>query len=134
MKTSTTNTKIKSALIVFWLFSAAFAVAQSPNRPIAELHKEVTDYVKVKSRELLSQGKKVDADRRESLTREQKALAKKYAAESATRTDLKGIDVYYLGIDLGDYLLNARPHQTVSLLYVKRHTPANYGRVTFKGL
>lgn len=99
MKASSINAKYKSVLIIFWLFTAAFAAgAQTPNRPVAELHKEVSDYVKTKSRELASQGKKMDADRRESLTREQKSLAKKYAAETAARADLKGIDVYYLGV------------------------------------
>lgn len=99
MKTSRTHAKSQSGLIIFWLFLAAFAVtAQTPPRPVAELQKEVSDYVKTKSRELASQGKKMDADRRESLMREQKSLAKKYAAETSARADLKGIDVYYLGL------------------------------------
>ncbi|HEX8636853.1 MAG TPA: redoxin family protein [Pyrinomonadaceae bacterium] len=99
MKISRTNAKLKPGLVIFWLFLAAFAVgAQTPNRPVAELHKEVSDYVKTKSKELIGQGKKMDTNRRESLASERKALAKKYAAEAAARTDLKGTDVYYLAL------------------------------------
>lgn len=99
MKTSRINAKFTLSLIVFWIFSAIFAAAaQSPNRSTVDLYKEVSEYVKTKSKELLSEGKKIDAERRESLEREKKALAKKYATEAAMRPDLKGVDVYYLGL------------------------------------
>jgi len=86
-------------LIVFWLTTATvFINAQPQNRPVADLYNEVDNFIKEKSRELIGQGKKIDADKRESLGQEQKALAKKYASEVAARPDLKSVDVYYLGV------------------------------------
>jgi hypothetical protein len=76
----------KSSLIIFWLFFiTCVSHAQTQNRPMPELYKEVSDYVKTKSKEYLSLGKKMDSERRESLEREKKALAKKYATEAATQ-------------------------------------------------
>lgn len=99
MKPITTNAYFKCGLLVLWLFSAMSVggVAQTQNRPVAELYAEVSEYLKEKSKELASQGKRIDAARRESLEQERKALAKKYAAEIEARADLKGVDVYYLG-------------------------------------
>ncbi len=99
MRIEEINIIFRFCLIVFWLSTVTvFTNAQPQNRPVSELHKEVAGYVKEKSRELFGQGKKIDADKRESLAQEQKALAKKYAAEVAARPDLKGVDIYYLGL------------------------------------
>lgn len=72
--------------------------AQTPNPSVQEMYLETDNYVKEKSRQLVSEGKKIDADQRENLAKEQKALAKKYAASAATRADLKGVELYYLGL------------------------------------
>jgi thiol-disulfide isomerase/thioredoxin len=105
MKIVKKTASFKSCLIVFCLFCAVFVIkAQTPRRPVVELQKEVADYVKEKLKELASQGKKIDADTREDLQREQKNLAKKYAAEAAS-ADLKGVELYYLG-ELYNYAEN----------------------------
>jgi len=99
MKIIIVNTNFKLSLVIFWLLATVlFSAAQSQNRAVVDLYQETNDYVKEKSKELSSQGKKINADRRESLAQEKKVLAKKYAAEVLVRPDLKGIDVYYLGM------------------------------------
>jgi len=99
MKATKTNAGFKCGLVILWLFSViSFAAAQSQNRPAVELFMEVSEYLKEKSKELAGQGKRMDADKRESLEQERKSLAKKYAAEIQARADLKGVDVYYLGL------------------------------------
>ena len=95
MKLKKTNAPLILGLIFFNLISAVSA--QSQNRPAAELFQETFDYVKEKSIELASQGKRMNAETRENLLQEQKSLAKKYAAEVAARGDLQGLDFYYLG-------------------------------------
>jgi thiol-disulfide isomerase/thioredoxin len=92
-----TKTLVILFLVVICLFSTLLSAAQTPNLPLEEMVKETTDYVKVKAKELVGQGKRVDAEKRESLMQEQKSLAKKYAAEAAARPDLKKADFYYLG-------------------------------------
>lgn len=49
-------------------------------------------------REMSSQGKRVTVEVRDDLARERRALAKKYAEESSTRTNLEGKDFYYLAM------------------------------------
>ena len=98
MKLKKANVRLLFGLITLSLVMAVSATtARSQNRSAAELHNEASDYVKVKSKEMISQGKRVNAETRESLLQEQKSLAKKYAAEVAARNDLKGVDFYYLG-------------------------------------
>lgn len=99
MKLLKTDVCFKSGLIIFWLLTAILSIgAQSQNRTAKDLYDETADYVKNKSKEIFSQGKRIDAEKRESLAQEQKNLAKKYAAEIAARPDLKGVEVYYLGM------------------------------------
>jgi len=98
MKIKINKIKLKLALTIFWLLSAAFYVAaQSQNRPVVDIYNEVSGYVKEKSKELAGQGKRIDAETRENLAQDQKSLAKKYAAEIAARANLQGVDLYYLG-------------------------------------
>lgn len=105
MKAIKTKAVFKYGFVILWLVSTAlFARAQSQSRAVPELYTEVSNYLREKSRELAGQGKRLDADKRDSLLQEQKSLAKKYAAEVESRPDLKGVDVYYLALlfDLGD--------------------------------
>ena len=98
MQGKTGNLKFNFAVVLVLMFSnILLTAAQSQNRQAAELYKEASDYVRVKSRESASQGKRIDAEARESFAQEQKSLAKKYAAELAARADLKETDFYYLG-------------------------------------
>lgn len=98
MKISGTNLIFNFAFTLAVLFSAVLpGQAQSETKTVAELNQEIETYVAKKTRELISQGKKVDADKREDLAREKKALASKYAAEVSTRQNLKETDFYYLG-------------------------------------
>ena len=98
MKIKINISRLKSVLAVFCLLSAVFPIAaQSPNRPVVDYYNQVSDYIKEKSKELAGQGKRMNAETRENLEQERKSLAKKYAAEVAARTDLKGVDLYYLG-------------------------------------
>ena len=98
MKVKGNAIKLKSVLTFFWLISAIFSVsAQSQPNSAVDFYARVSGYINEKSKELVSQGKKIDAAKREDLAKEQKSLAGKHAAELATRADLKGIDLYYLG-------------------------------------
>lgn len=84
---------------VFVVFLIAVSVsAQSPNRPVEDYYKEVSDYVKEKSKELAAQGKKLTGETREDLANEQKKLAKKYASEISSRSGLKDMELYFLGM------------------------------------
>jgi tetratricopeptide (TPR) repeat protein len=83
---------------IFLSLSGVSNFAQSPIATVNEMHRQIVDYFKVRSRELASQGKRIDAEMRDQMAAEQKALAKKYAAEAEARTDLKIADFYYLGM------------------------------------
>ncbi|MEP6902959.1 MAG: TlpA disulfide reductase family protein [Actinomycetota bacterium] len=99
MKTSKLNRVDGFVLATIIIFAAVFfAEAQSGTKSILELYQEVDNYVGVKTKELISQGKKIDAYAREDLAREKKSLASKYAAEAAARSDLNKTDFYYLGL------------------------------------
>lgn len=99
MKTS------KSILINSFVSAAAFILAaalsfnaQTPAKSVSQLNDEIDAYVSVKTRELASQGKRVDRDKRAELENDRKSLAEKYAAEAAARADLAKTDFYYLGL------------------------------------
>lgn len=97
MKT-TISGNFRSSLFVFLLLITVSIIgAQTPNRKVQDLYAEASDYVQNKSKELYSQGKKIDANKRADLLQEQKDLAKKYAAEAAARSDVSGVELYYLG-------------------------------------
>lgn len=87
---------IKSTFLIFALSISVFA--QTPNRPVADYYKEVSDYVRGKSKQLASEGKKVTSATRDDLTNEQKKLAKKYADEVSAQPGLKDLDFYYLAM------------------------------------
>ena len=98
MKTSKTNLSFNFALSFVIAFAGVLLCqAQTENRTIAELEGEVENYITQKTRELVGQGKRVDADKREDLARERKTLASRYAAEISARSNLKETDFYYLG-------------------------------------
>jgi thiol-disulfide isomerase/thioredoxin len=99
MKTSKPPRKNKFLpAFIFILTTAIFAAAQTPVKSVMELQQDVENYVNNKTRELLSQGKRVDADKRNDLANERKNVAAKYAAEAAARSDLTKTDFYYLGL------------------------------------
>ena len=75
--------------------SAQFVLGQA--RPVVNLFTEVEDYVSVRSKELASAGKRLDAARRDQLEGEKSELAAKYASEVAARNELAKTDLYYLG-------------------------------------
>lgn len=63
----------------------------------AALYKTVEDYPREQRAELRAQGKSVDRDDMERLEREQRELAARSAAKLAARTNLAGLDLFYLG-------------------------------------
>jgi thiol-disulfide isomerase/thioredoxin len=85
-------------LLVFMPTAALFAQTQAETKPPRELHLEVESYLVNKSRELASQGKRLDVEKRDELVRDKKLLAEKYAAEVSLRADLKETDFYYLAL------------------------------------
>jgi thiol-disulfide isomerase/thioredoxin len=99
MKTSNSTASCGFIAAIAVIFAAAFSLAaQTPVKSVMQLSQEIDNYVVEKSRELSSQGKRVDAAKREELTRERKSLAGKYAAEAAARGDLAKTDFYFLGL------------------------------------
>jgi thiol-disulfide isomerase/thioredoxin len=99
VKTPTSN---RSNSFVF--LAALFLVlgfngpAFSQTRSLVDIYNEVDGYVSGRMKELASAGKRMTSDTRNDLEDEKKALAGKYAAEVAARTDLKKTDFYYLGV------------------------------------
>jgi thiol-disulfide isomerase/thioredoxin len=67
--------------------------AESP----AELYKAVENYPHTRSAEMRAKGKMPDRDDFEKFEREQRELASRSAAKLAARTDLNGLDFFYLG-------------------------------------
>ncbi len=92
------SSRIRVTIALFSILLSAFLSVRAQTRTVLELYQEVDSYVGVKAKELLGQGKKVDADTRADLAREKKSLAGKYAAEAAARPDLNKTDLYYLGL------------------------------------
>jgi thiol-disulfide isomerase/thioredoxin len=85
-------------LLVFMAIAALSVQAQTEMKSPRELHLDVESYLVNKSRELASQGKRLDVEKREELVRDKKLLAEKYAAELALRPNLKETDFYYLAL------------------------------------
>lgn len=104
-----------AALTVMLLATVSLIIAQTPSRPAEEAYREVLNHVREKSKELAAQGKRVDREKRESLAQEQKNLAKRYSSEIYARTDLKGLDVFYLGL-----LFNTAENDDKTLETMKR--------------
>ena len=99
MKTSAIKTAAVLAVWAIGVFTGILsAQAQTSSKSVLQLSTEIENYVTVKTRELVSQGKRVDAAKREELARERKELAEKYAAEAELRPNLKQQDFYYLGL------------------------------------
>ncbi|MDQ3135115.1 MAG: TlpA family protein disulfide reductase [Acidobacteriota bacterium] len=87
------------SLTCTWAMNHVAAQQQSgaSARPAAALYQEITNYSKQRRQDLSSQGKAFDAEASEKIEKEQRKLAANYAAQLATRADLKGMDVFYLG-------------------------------------
>ncbi len=80
------------------LFAIPVAAQVNPGvRPAVDLYQDIEDYASQQRTMLASKGKKYDAGARDDIADGKKALAKKYAAELAARTDLKEKDFYFLG-------------------------------------
>lgn len=96
---------MNSYLSRHWLSSAAASlllvlfslVAHAQEREPVDLYTEVADHIKNRMKELASEGQRITSARREALEGEQKSLAKKYAAELATRPALEKDDLYFHG-------------------------------------
>ena len=84
------------SFLTFSLLFSNFTFGQS--RSVAELSSEVDNYVSQRSKALVADGKRIDPGKREELAHEKKALAVKYADQTAARPDLNGGDLYYLGM------------------------------------
>ena len=98
MKISKTNVIFSFALGFAIAFSSVLPCqSQTEIKSVLELNEEIENYIAQKTKELISQGKRVDADKREDLAREKKSLANKYASEVSARSGLKETDFYYLG-------------------------------------
>ena len=84
-------------VIVVFQFFVPFQAAAQGREPLA-MYSEVADYARNRTKELVGQGKRVDSNKRQDLESEKKALAKTYAAELASRSNIPGADLYYLGM------------------------------------
>src|SRR4051812_32354108 len=67
--------------------------AESP----AALYKAVENYPRDRRAEMRAAGQPLDRDAFEKIEREQRELATRNATRIAARTDLAGLDFYYLG-------------------------------------
>jgi thiol-disulfide isomerase/thioredoxin len=79
------------------LFASSTAVL-SQNKAPADLFNAIDNYVQTRSKELMSQGKRLTREQMDDLENEKKSLAAKYAAEVSARTDIKKNDYFYLGM------------------------------------
>src|SRR5689334_2337228 len=74
------------------------AIAQDPQTESpAALYKAVENYPRDRRAELRAAGQPLDREAFEKMEREQRELAARNAAKLAARTDLAGLDLYYLG-------------------------------------
>lgn len=99
MRTSKINGSSSFLSAIAVIFAAVlFVQAQPPAKSVMQLNQEIENYVSDKTKELIGQGKRVDAGKRTELANDRKSLAGKYAAEAAARSDLSKTDFYYLGL------------------------------------
>lgn len=73
------------------------AQEKAGGRSVLDLYQDIEGYASQQRTMLTSKGKRYDASARDDIADGKKALAKKYAAELATRNDLKEKDFYFLG-------------------------------------
>ncbi len=92
-----TALRLFAGSICFCLIGVHLLFAQAPARPVTELFQEIERYEIQQRNALLSQGKRLDASTRDDILNDRKSLAKKYAAEVASRPALEKADYYYLG-------------------------------------
>ena len=82
--------------VVFML--ALCSWAQAPQtKSVLEMYQEIDSYVSVRTKELVAEGKRMDASRREDIAGEKKALAEKYAGIAA-KMNPREKDLYFLGL------------------------------------
>ncbi|MCW5960055.1 MAG: TlpA family protein disulfide reductase [Pyrinomonadaceae bacterium] len=86
-----------AVLIVFSTFISNI-IAQTDQRPVAEIYSEVMNYPRDQAKAWAQKGKKVDRQKNDGFYDDQKKLAKKYAGEISVRSDLSGSDLYFLGM------------------------------------
>lgn len=92
------RTLLFAALFLFVCGTVSQVSAQPTNKTLLEMNQDIENYVSAKTKQLISQGKRVDADKRADLENEKKSLAKKYAEDAAARPNLEKTDFYYLGM------------------------------------
>src|SRR5688572_3180264 len=91
---------LKLALSAIALPLLVFTLSAQENpagRSVMDLYNEVENYSQQQRNMLMSQGKRIDAGAREEIESDKKNLAKKNAAEIASRPDIKEKDIYFLG-------------------------------------
>ncbi len=84
---------ISSSVLPMWS-----AAAQNVSSTPAALYQEVNNYQQRRYQELRAQGKTFDEEAAEKMGKEQRKLAAGHATQLATRGDLKGVDIFYLGM------------------------------------
>jgi hypothetical protein len=98
MKITNTFKLVCIALLISFPFGlGVLAQDKSGVRSALELYDELENYASQQRAMLASKGKRYDAAARDEIAGDKKALAKKYAAEVAARTDIKDNEFYYLG-------------------------------------
>ena len=85
-------------ILAVFMFGATLPTAQVQQEDSpAALYKAVENYPRERSAEMRARGKAPDRDDFEKIEREQRDLAARSAAKLAARTDLAGLDLFYLG-------------------------------------
>ena len=90
----------RASLVTYAAMLFAVSASSQPEagvRSVVDLYQDLEGYASQQRTMLASKGKRYDAAARDDIADGKKALAKKYAAELATRTDLKEKDFYFLG-------------------------------------
>ncbi len=75
----------------------AFSGEDLSQKSLLELYTEATNYARDKFTELEQENAPYSEKVHRQILQEQKQLAAKFAAEAASRTELSGLDLYYLG-------------------------------------
>ena len=89
--------KLRTHIVMLLLAPLTFAQSVQTGNPY-EMYLDVDGYVNAKIREMRQQGKRVTYDDQQTLEERKKTLAKNYANLAASNPDLKGEDLYYLGM------------------------------------